>query len=293
MSEKHLITSGCSFTAHDGTERDNYNISWAENLFRLMPEQYWPMSFHNLAISGVGNYIISLNTIDVVENLLNSGVDNNDIYVFVQWSGLFRPTLHSRTGEKVVKFNEQKTGKSSLVGLDKSNGYYFNSAARTGTKFWTKFYDSYFNESFAFLETLNLILKTQWYLKSKSVKYKMFTAWDIFTSGEYSGTLGKDKILNTNQFGNVIYNNQQNVFLKDHYQYSKHLWNMIDWDNFWTFNNDNVKFGGMLQWVQNNTDFKNWYVNYGKDFHVPSQTSLMFTEKIILTLLTKMIEKNK
>ena len=42
----------------------------------------------------------------------------------------------------------------------------------------------------------------------------------------------------------------------------------------------------MLQW-QNNLEYEDWYVSYGNDFHVPTNSSLKFTEEVVLPWLEK------
>ena len=34
---------------------------------------------------------------------------------------------------------------------------------------------------------------------------------------------------------------------------------MIDWDNWWFFNNDKIKFGGLTEWSQYNLKKDKWY----------------------------------
>ena len=37
--------------------------------------------------------------------------------------------------------------------------------------------------------------------------------------------------------------------LKDLYPQTQHLWDMIDWDNWWFYEDDQVEYGGLAEWV--------------------------------------------
>ena len=284
---KHIVTSGCSFTISDGESIGSNNKSWARHLEDILKD----VQIHNVGMSGVGNYVISMNCINVIKNLLNSKVSSDDIEVIIQWSGLYRPTLYSEIKRHCsLPFNEINDEFYDLEVRDKE-GRFINTAGqiRKQDGFWMDYFEKYFGTGNAFINTLDCILKTQWYLKSKNIKYKMFNSWDTFTMSKKNSFL--DRIFGQgdkgNQHGKEVYNNKNNILLKDVYGYSKNLWDMIDWNNFWVFNNENVKFGGMLQWVQNNLEYEDWYVSYGNDFHVPTNSSLKFTEEVVLPWLEK------
>jgi hypothetical protein len=303
MSKKHLVASGCSFTISDGEKIGTNNRSWAYGLRDSLPED--SLNLHNVGISGGGNVTISMNCINCVENLLKDNIKAEEIVVFIQWSGLFRPTLYAeKNGSRKIDFEEPTSPYFSLNKINQDRGYFIDTAGQFtgGNKFWHNYFQNYFSLPSAFNETLNSILKTQWYLKSKNIKYKMFTGWDIFTgrvniseeSCAYDDVsinmLVADLMLNTHQFHSDIYENKNHVFIKDIYPYFIDLWDMVDWENFWTFENEKVKCGGILQWVQNNKSFDDWYVNYGHDFHIPSHSNKSFAEEIIKPLYEKLIQ---
>ena len=289
MSSNHLVTAGCSFTISDGDRIGNGNKSWARHLDDKLED----VEVHNVGMSGVGNYVISMNCIHIVQNLLDYGINSDDINVIIQWSGLYRPTLYSEIESHCdLPFTEIRDEFYTLDNVSNNSGEFINTAGqiRRENPFWMEYFEKYFGTGNAFVHTLDCILKTQWYLTSKKIKYKMFNSWDTFTTSEKSNFF--ERILGSgdkgNQHGRQIYKNKNNRLYKDVYPYSTHMWDMIDWDNFWTFDNENVKFGGMLQWTQNTQQFKDWYVAYGEDFHVPTQSSLKFTEEVILPWLKKL-----
>lgn len=294
---KHLVTSGCSFTISDGNGPKPHGIgvlnrSWAYALYDFLKEDNKDLNFHNVGMSGAGNYIISMTCIDTVECLLNDGVKPEDIYAIVQWSGLFRPALHSRTGnfkEYVVPFDEElNTTHTNLKNINDHEGCFIHASGKLNTHFW-KQYLYFYDPPSAFIDTLDMILRTQWYLSSKGIKYKMFTGWDIFTASDNAaGQHSTDIMMNASQFSHDVYCSIDNVLLKDVYHSSSHLWDKIDFNNFLFFDNDNVKCGGMLQWIQHNVKKENWYVKFdrqNRDCHPPSETAREFAKNAILPIV--------
>jgi|TARA_B100001964_G_C14241338_1_gene605179 hypothetical protein len=271
--KKSLVVAGCSYTANSG--------SWAVS-------DYWKDDYSkviNLAIAGTGNHVISTRVIEEVDNLLNGGVKPKQLDVIIQWTGLYR------LDTVVPKKDNVPRSISSLpmpykLEKKKSDNIWVTDASRTGKSIWRDLYRITSDEQF-FISTLENILRTQWYLKSKKIKYVMFTAWDIFTYGKKPNKESHQKeiVISGNQFSDKIYNNINNDLVTDSYTWSSSLWDMIDWDNFWTFENDKVKYGGMLQWIQNTLP-KNWYVegndNRGvRDFHPSSEAHKKFANTIL------------
>tara|TARA_R100001086_G_scaffold246507_1_gene178845 strand:+ start:125 stop:1015 length:891 start_codon:yes stop_codon:yes gene_type:complete len=294
---KHLVTSGCSFTISDGNHPHGIGIgnrTWAWNLDDILKNIGYKFNFHNVGISGGGNRIISMNCIDTITSLLNDNVQPEEIFVIIQWSGLFRPCVYTdiSTAERKIPFNEIHTTHSKLKDMDFSKATFIDTAGQISNHnpIWLNYLESYYSMPAAFVDTIEIILKTQWFLDSKKIKYKMFAGWDIFTTFyKKSGIFGSDKMVNVNQFGNEKYVNKKNVLLKDIYPYSDVLWDMVEWDNFWFFENDIVKYGGLTQWVQNNLEFQDWYVRYPRDPHPPSRAAKKFTEQVVLPIVLQNI----
>ena len=282
---KHIITSGCSYTSH---KKINNNIAWPYHILDNINEKYQPVKLHNMAISGIGNFVISMNCINKIQTLLNDNVNPKEIYVFLQWSGLFRPTVYNENyNDRIIPFNEIEA-KSEIKEIHEKNSFGFiDSAAKKTKSFWMNYFDNYYTTPAAFIDYLNIILKTQWFLQSKNIKYKMFNAWDVFTSKDgKSKKYIKDILLSDTQFDNKKYNNIENKLLTDMYPWSKIFWKMLDLDNYLFFTNNHVKFGGLTQWVQNNLRTKDWYVS-SSDKHPSTKAHEKFTKDVIIPILTK------
>jgi len=269
---KYLVVSGCSYTANDGT--------WASSV-------YWKDDYSkviNLAIAGVGNHVISTRIIEEIDKLLNKGISPEQIDVIVQWSGLHRLDVVVPKKDKIPRSISSLPMPHKLKKRRDNDNIWVTDAGRVGKTIWPDLYKIISDEQF-FIFTLENILRTQWYLKSKKIKYVMFTGWDIFTHGEDPLPFGKSSEIMTsaNQFSHEIYNNIDNDLLADIYIWSSDLWDMIDWNNFWTFENDKVKYGGMLQWIQNTLP-ENWYAAHN-DLHPSSEAHKKFTEKVLTTAI--------
>ena len=292
---KHLIASGCSYTAHDGTETHGFNKSWSYRILDQLDESLWPVKLHNVAITGVGNYTVSMNVIAQVEHLLSQGISSDDIVAVVQWTGLFRPTKYNEDHtRRYVPFSEIDAD-SPLKQLSKKyHPGFVDSASNRDEKFWKFYFINYYTTPAAFIDNLNVILKTQWYFQSKGIQYKMFNGWDIFTSPDGEpGDHGKDFMLRPNQFSDEGgYTNVDNRLLKDMYPWSEVFWDMLDFDNYWFFDNQDIKYGGLTQWVQNNIkDPREWYMSFPDDVHPSNKAHKKFSTHVITPLVIKMLEE--
>ena len=106
---RHFVVAGCSYTR-------NGEIAWSHFLEKLLIEKFGSdkIQFHNVAISGIGNDLISFNCINIIQSLLDRGVNCKDITVIIQWSGLNRQARYyegnfpKSTGLIEVDFQEIK-----------------------------------------------------------------------------------------------------------------------------------------------------------------------------------------
>ena len=280
---KHLITSGCSFT-HDSPTWADYLASSAN------------MTLHNVSMSGSGNHIISTFLIKKVEEIINSGVKKDDIFVVVQWSGIFRfdriveKTLldddKSFDQRPVYIANRATKEEHFLPPSDTTNNWVMCAGARN-EGIWPAMYYLTSKEQ-AFLETLENILRVQWYLKSNGIDYKMFTGWDIFTDGtpkKKSIFLSLDAVVNSgNQFTNNNYENIHHELLKNNCKWFGYLFDLIDWNNFWTYNDEKIKYGGLTQWVKANLPKNIWFCAPG-DQHPSADAHRHFAEKVLMEII--------
>ena len=274
--KKILVTSGCSFT-HDFPTRAHHLAVHKD------------MTLANVAMSGCGNHVISTELIRKIELLLKSGISHDDLFVVVQWSGLFRFDFvvdknYHKNPVRPVHLANGKPGekKRAFSAPEDTTNQWIMSAGSKDKSIWPEYYLMASKEQ-AFVETIEQILRVQWYLKSKNIKYKMFTGWDIFTDGK-ANIVGTDKILKTNQFTDENYSSIDNELLADNCKWFGYLFDLIDFDNFWFFNDDKIKFGGMLQWMKRNVPLYQRYIRPG-DFH----PSLVSHKRFAIEVLSEML----
>lgn len=293
---KTLITAGCSFTHSPDT--------YAVQIKDLRPD----MDVCNISLSGAGNDLISKMIIHKVAQFLKEGKSPEDMYVVMQLSGLERKTflISEDVGEydELVKSRgydahlsdhfEYKWGGrqpwNNFVDCDKTFWAQMMANGITEFELFSNYFNYIYSDEGHFVETLENILRVQWFLKQHNIKYKMFCGWDIFTYSDDEHLPGKFRKSHIhNQFTGINepsdidsrYENINNQLFKDRYKNSAHLWDLIDLDNFWFCENEKVKYGGLINWTQYNISPGEWYRS--RDDHHPSTLAhIKFTKDIVM-----------
>lgn len=289
MTIEHIVISGCSFTQHNRSETWHHNIT---------KEYGSKVKIHNVGIGGAGNYTISTLCINKVDELIKSGADSKSILVLTQWSGVSRKSFigDARPDILSVDFRHCQSDnflkKTSYKNL--KSKFCWDIGKKNNSDYWIKFKEDYWSDECAFIETLENILRTQWYLKSLNINFLMFTGWDLFTdstSGEYAHGSWRNWFRANDGRGqwdkNKRYTNASNVLLKDKFPWSSHLWNMIDMKKFIFFENKNIKLGGMMQWGQYNVDNNKWYCG-PNDPHPSAEVQTGYYSAMISPWIEKM-----
>jgi hypothetical protein len=277
---KNFILSGCSFTHNDE--------SWSHILEKKLPDS----NVYNLGMPAAGNYIISSLCISKVSDLISSGVNPKEIFVIVQWSGLSRSAFvcEKKSPANSVHFDKcrSRTVYNQISG--ENSRFCWNINPRSGSKqgaqaYWDTYESKYWSGERSFIESLENILRVQWFLESKEVNYLMFNGWDIFTNNNSLGHVFKKNEKVKSQWSTDIYSNIENDLLKDIYDWSSHLWDMINFDKYFFFENEKVQLGGLLQFVQNSlSSKKEWYLSKD-DPHPSYKGHKLFFENIIFPRL--------
>ena len=299
----HVITSGCSFTQRKET--------WA-NVGKETLKNY---KFHNVGMSGVGNYVISTLCINKVNQLLSAGIDTSKIFVVIQWSGIFRKSFISNKSAPTGHVDLSECAEPVFIhpicakeNEDKSKLCWDVGRHNVTSEYWRRYYGDYWSDECAFIETLENILRVQWFLKSHNINFLMFTGWDIFTVGDdlpseqhgkrrdiLSLLRGKKTSKLTNdQWSKTRYTNIDNLLTKDNHKWSHHLWDMIDFDRFLFFSNHSIKYGGLLQWVQWNIENPDsWYFSEGDTHPSPQGHQKFFKSCVEPAILSNFGDKNE
>ena len=165
---KILITGGCSFSECVSTNID----TWPRHLARSIPEY----THIPTAMGSQGNGLISRKIIYEVSKALNSGVSPSDILVCIMWSGSNRHDSYFQLANSAYTKNSEgwMENPTKVVDDNPIKGWYiFNHHWKTplNISHYRDFYDSVM----ASVQTLEHILRVQWFLKSHSINYMMTT----------------------------------------------------------------------------------------------------------------------
>jgi hypothetical protein len=294
----HIITAGCSFT--------NCGMSW--------PYHIENQNVYNVGTVGAGNGYISRAAIWQCEDILRRGVDTEDIFLIVMWSGVDRFEVLSSNKSPLHKdyisggknrwwlsnYNRD-IHESESVWLKSSIPYmqWDNMAVRgLFDKYWKYLY----SEQESFLKTLEYILRVQNYCEVKNIKYKFCSWQNIFNQYYFEVPSGYERngqklsghetwIMDwfdkehwtPNRYWPEELNqkiSKDTPLFKDIYPQTTHLWDMIDFDKFWFYEDEQVEYGGLAEWVllgaKHNMGMENDPAHPSEDSHKK------FTKEIVL-----------
>ena len=259
---KHIVTSGCSFSNtedcvdytthgmdHHLYQLDNYK-SWALHLEDIIPDS----KVYNRALPGVGNAYIVRSIIWQVNELLKQNIKPN---VFMQMTSFDRKELlldcndlSSETdGNLQTHYIPDIMPRHIPDIMPRHQSPHF-AKKLNNNKVWLKHsyvedsmmryhYKYYHNDESALVESLEHILRLQWFLKLNNINYKIFPGWNIIQRLNHH-TLQKES-------------NEKLIFGTTEVNF---LWEMIDFDNVWFYKN----YGGITEWSEDNLPFKDRYV---------------------------------
>ena len=263
---KNLLTFGCSFTEDGLIEYHMRGKTWPHVLEKQMNTK-----LVNLGSGMSGNSFIAkqlINTIshhymdekDLVVGVMWTDVSRKDILVSrketLEWSDVTTekyPDKHPQNkswldhviDNKLTYPNIALGGKVYKESKD-INSLWMKSGAtdqwETTSKFWETWYKDYYTFEGMFWETLENILRTQWFLEKYNIPYFMTSLNDLFTEG-----LSK-------------------------YEEPKHLYNLIDMDKFCLY--DGTK-GIYEHNVENNIPFD-------ETMHSTQKGQRVFCEDVII-----------
>jgi len=245
-----LITGGCSFTQVPNTYK-NWPI--------FLRDRLGVSAFFDGAGSA-GNDLISRRVMHRVDQSLNvKKIPAEKLLVGVMWSGVNRHSFYlSEEPLKYTKFNDAKTDEqlyahgnpNSIIDGTKRNVYMVS--PHWDDELSNIYYKKFNDDVGALMNTLEHILRLQWYLKFHKIKY-------FFTS------------YNMDSFDAKRYQNY-----RDHVDL-KYLYDQVDRDYFLPIENMGV-------WNRNKSGL-NFHVP--NDDHPTSEMSEAFTDRVIVPYLKK------
>ncbi len=165
-SSKKFIVSGCSFSAPD------FLVETWPKLFTTHLPDY---TLINKSAQSRGNGLISRAVIYEVQNQLQNGVLPDDILVAVQWSGWGRHENHISDLSLLSSSDEQVRPISKRVQgfIDNYTNSWEIMNHHWDTKNSKLYYSMLYSEKGKLIESLEHILRTQWFLEKHNIKYFM------------------------------------------------------------------------------------------------------------------------
>lgn len=232
-----LVSGGCSFSC--------FNYTWPFHLAEKLNYIHHPTGW----VSS-GNQFISRRVIHKVMDLLNSNVDASTILVGIMWSGPDRFEVYT---EDPVVYDVLSVPRISEKGLcvwpdhDKKgkwvimNSYFENKLAK-------EYYKTFYNETQSMVQTLENVLRTQWFLEKHNINYFMTS----YTSEVFN-------------FENI---NKSQI---------NHLQESIDWRKF-------LPIDGCYEWVRDNS--ANPFL-HPPDRHPSRAQHIDFVDNLVIPILVE------
>ena len=253
----NIIISGCSFSVDDTCLDRSQSINSGNKNYISYPhyiKQNEDINVYNIARDAADNGTIARNLIMIVNELYNQGINYDDMFVIVQWSGIDRHSMY--IGEDYLC--------GGMFYKKEYNGYSLSSQ-EGDEKHWEEYFSKIHTDKKALDFTITAIDKTQDFLKQKNIKYKMFCGWNLFDN-----KLDLEKYIDTTEFW--------------FYEDAKGSYGLAQkW-----FKGKN-KYGGMKEWVRDNLDEDDWtrgiHGVQGQDQHPSNKAQKKFYKRIISKLI--------
>lgn len=249
-----LLTMGCSFSCN----------SYPEVLQNIMGD----MEVHNWSRHSCGNEHIMRSVIFGCHQHYQQYKTYDNLYVIVQWSGLHR-VEKLVTKKETIEFDDylENAEVTPIVNWDddwdsgkkRESGWLFG----TGwfhLPIWKKWFQTIETDELAFIRTMECILTLQHFFKSNNINYKMIKMENIFNDYSVDYLKGATISEPDSQDSGVLWNHLSTLdtiknvskntpLLKDKFPNATHLWDMIDWSNWFLYENDLVENGGISEWT--------------------------------------------
>lgn len=251
---KLLIASGCSFT-----EVQHPYCNMPDIDIHAYPDVYftWPVHLTKhlkcktdyQGRGASGNKVISTAAIHSTVEALKQ-YSNDEILVGIMWSGAYRHAIYqSNTPLDYHKVNYEKidSANNPLSIVEEAN--YYKVMPYWSDELSKTYYKYIFDDRGSLIETLEHILRTQWFLKLHNIKYFMTSHHDLALPETYK--------------------NHSDV---------KYLWDLVDWDMFLPVKNE-------WDWLKENVDNKLDERIGTSNPHPTTEMNQRFTDDVIIPFL--------
>jgi hypothetical protein len=297
--KKIIICSGCSFTNTfiqnpplTNLNSDKNKWYWVDWLQESLGDNYLVLNVGNQTNDNTSITNIVLHTIN---DLLKLGVSSDNIQLAIQWTNPFRMSFY-------VETDKPKTGVHTVnfIDTDKKGFWYLTGGYNDTnilsdvipTEFLRTYLPFYNNKVNSYNRFFKDVLLLQSYCKLNDIKWISFFMNDSFTQNYYElgntyqkvdkkFSIGEDLLVKKN-----LHNNTQQKCIWDENDNLSYLKEMIDFNNFWFYEADDFKFGGMYEWTIRNYDREvlSKYKQIGLDYTIftetMGETELSFEQEI-------------
>lgn len=161
VNPKVLITAGCSFSTIYREE-----TTWPVHLSEILK----PVKEIHLGQGALSNGIISRRIIYNVTKELQTNLPE-DILVCIMWSSADRNEMYSNTPIPHQSLNSGPAHHNPVSVAGEKDFYLFNS--HFNDEYSELFFKNYYNDYQATIQTLEHILRIEWFLKLHKIKYFM------------------------------------------------------------------------------------------------------------------------
>jgi hypothetical protein len=234
------------------------------------------------------NEVIAKSILYGVKKLLDAGVPTSDIKVIAQWSGWSRSSYFVSSekqkqnnyylNKSFIKerdkdrypINEEFAHINDFIDVDKkyvgeygyfilSGGYHNDHVKAKAKEFFTDYVEHIMSADERMIQYLQSILLIQYFCKANNIDYKCFTMHNNF-SFDYvnedrfplwkpeNTTQSEAYHVVNNKFIPPTWDNDSKIQFENN-PYVKYLFDMVDFDKFWFYNEEGVtKYGGQVEW---------------------------------------------
>ena len=305
---RYLVTSGCSFTSHKRVNLQRGESDFLNDTIEFWYYTHWikhlrpRLNVFNMGSPGNGNLTIARSALYKVKQLLDSGVDGQDIGLIIQWSNFHRKSYfvsndiknkapietHENYANDFIReknFNGEKGYWLTMANpdMDKSSFVELNPKM---FKFNQMYLDTLYNDEERFIEWLDYFDYVITFCKLHNIKLKCFFMHNPFSSAYHYGMLPSDykdgdEMIQGMFVDKKIHNtwNETDDDIKNRFPWAYQLYRRIDWKKYcWFFDEENVhKNGGILEWAIRNqiksTD-EDYHPLYQEYYNFGSQSEL-------------------
>ena len=166
-----LLTSGCSFAECISDHID----TWPRHL-----QRYINIPMISKGLGSQGNGLISRSIIYEVDRLLKQGHSAEDMLVGIMWSGYNRWDYYWHKDDRGLDWKPENTevcmsNPTNFINDDHEGDWIITNH---GWKSAKDYYKHYYDDTWGQIQTLEHVLRTQWFLEKHKIRYFMMPYMD-------------------------------------------------------------------------------------------------------------------